>query len=68
MKYIEKDGYNICNEGTVIINHEKHYVKGGLVYCDSSLNKRSWNTTEERAVCEICRSQIMAGMKQLELF
>lgn len=47
MIYENKNGYNVCKEGSVIIKGVEHYVINGFVLCDSSLNNFAWNTTEK---------------------
>lgn len=54
MKYIIKNGLSICDEGFVIIESKKHFIRNGVVICNAALNHRSWNTTEEKKECLTC--------------
>ncbi len=65
---MNRDEYNCCIEGTVIIDSVQHYVKDKFVVCDESLNKRSWNITEKKSVCSHCGVYISDNPKQLLLF
>ena len=64
MTYKSVNGYNVCHDGEVSINHIRHRISNGFVKCDSSLNRFAWNTTEETHVCPKCYHQPV----QLELF
>ena len=68
MRYRTEKGLQICEEGTVVIEGVRHYVRAGYVYCDPALNHRAWNVTEAVSTCEVCKLQIEAGTGQLELF
>jgi len=54
MEYKKVDGRDICNNGEIIINHIRHKVVNGFVKCDPSLNRLSWNTTNEEIICSKC--------------
>ena len=45
---------NVHVDTTVVINSVLHKVSGRYVYCNRSLNGRSWNTTEQLAICGEC--------------
>lgn len=63
MKYEEVNGLPVALEGSVVINGVLHIVSAKYVKCDSSLNRMSWNTTEEISRCPICFPEL-----QLDLF
>lgn len=67
MKFKIKNGLNVCDEGTIIINGVKHYVKNGFVACDSSLNRMAWNVTEFKTVCPVCAKFINRDSKPIQL-
>jgi hypothetical protein len=45
---------NVHCDTTVIINHILHKVVKKYVYCNPSLNSYSWDTTEQKEICEVC--------------
>ena len=45
---------NLHVDTTVVINGTLHKVTSKYVYCNRSLNSRSWDTTEQRNICEKC--------------
>lgn len=62
MEYITRDdGRQVCDKGWIVIDSTSHYIKNGVVVCNSSLNQRRWNTTKKKSVCEECAN--VAGMK-----
>jgi len=63
MKYIEINGLPVALEGSVCINGVLHAVSAKFVKCDASLNRMSWNTTEEVSCCSICFPKV-----QIDLF
>jgi hypothetical protein len=68
MKYKMVAGRRICEEGSVVIDGMRHYVKCGYVYCALQLNHMAWNVTEAQEICATCRELIEADTGQLELF
>jgi hypothetical protein len=68
MQYKIKNGQQVAEEGSVVIDGVYHYVKAGYVYCNPSLNERSWNTTEPESICQECKAFINPELKQLTLF
>jgi hypothetical protein len=66
MIYEIKNGLRVCEEGSVVIDNVKHYIKKGFVICNPSLNGRSWNTTKEKEVCKECHEKTIN--KQLKIF
>lgn len=58
------------NRKWVTVDGVQHFAVDGQISCDSSLNKLSWNTTDPKSVCPICRDKADIKMKvqQLSLF
>lgn len=70
MIYITKNGFRVAEQGNVIIEGVKHFVRNGFVACNNRLNHRSWNTTEENSTCKDCLQvqRNLTNQKQLNLF
>lgn len=70
MIYVNEKGFDVCLEGSVIIETVEHYVKNKYVFCSPSLNSRSWDTTEKQSTCEICKPYLINSLPviQLKLF
>ena len=45
---------NLHVDTTVVIEGTLHKVISKYVYCNRSLNGRSWDTTQQRNICEKC--------------
>jgi len=54
MVYTMENGARVATEGPICIEGVRHRVRECYVFCDSGLNNKSWNTTEERSICRIC--------------
>jgi hypothetical protein len=73
-QYIKKDGSNVIDIGSVVIEGIEHRVNRGWVYCNLNLNQRSWGTTPKIGVCPKCFPDYKAGkmkimkVEQLKLF
>lgn len=72
--YIKIDGYNVIDSGSIVIEGIQHRMNNGWVYCDTSLQSRSFNTTLKNGICPKCfpektnyKDKIMK-YKQLTLF
>ena len=52
--YIKKNGYDVIDSGSVVIETIEHRVNNGWVYCDLSLQNRSFNTTLKKGICSKC--------------
>lgn len=66
---------NVHVHTTVVINNVLHKVVDKFVFCNKDLNCRSWDTTEQKELCEVCfnlseRNEINQSMfgEQLTLF
>ena len=49
---------NLHVDTTVIIDGTLHKVTSKYVYCNRSLNGRSWNTTQQQDICDKCFDNI----------
>lgn len=54
MIYEIRNGLNVCKQGWIIIDHVRHFIKGGYVVCNASLNSKAWNITDPKNTCPIC--------------
>lgn len=63
MIYTNINGYDVATKGNVVINGTLHMVSARFVKCDSSLNRRSCNITDEVNRCKICFPEL-----QIDLF
>ena len=45
---------NVHCDTTVIINNVLHKVVKKYVFCNPNLNSYSWDTTEQKEICEVC--------------
>lgn len=64
------EGIKVYVSGSVVIDHVIHKVESGFIKCDSSLNSRAWNTTNEKMKCARCypmNSYFLPG-QQLDIF
>ena len=68
MIYTLKNGYNVATEGTVIIEGEGHFVTGGFVACERTLNHRAWNIPKKEKECLRCKLMRPERNRQLELW
>lgn len=48
------DKNNVIISDDVVINNTLHKVRGYYVVCNSELNQRAWNTTEQQGICHKC--------------
>jgi hypothetical protein len=51
MDYFDK---NVHVHTTVVINQVLHKVVDKFVYCNHHLNCKSWDTTEQKELCNLC--------------
>lgn len=62
----------VCKYGSVIIDTVEHLVVDKFIKCDSSLNSRSWNTTQHKTICIKCFNGFTLNelytKEQLEIF
>lgn len=60
MRYKKNDkGLNVCEEGIVYLPQlkERHYVRNGMIVCNSSLCRYSWQTEDipkDSKLCPLC--------------
>lgn len=54
MTYKIENGMKVCQNREVVISHVRHRVVNGFVKCDKSLNRDSWNVTNETRFCPKC--------------
>ena len=66
MIYVTENGYDVCLEGSVIIESVEHYVKNKYVSCNTSLNSKAWGITKKISTCNECAKYLQKG--QLKLF
>jgi hypothetical protein len=52
--YVKKDGYNVINSGSVVIEGIEHRINNGWVYCDLSLQNKAFDITPKKDVCPKC--------------
>jgi hypothetical protein len=69
-QYIKKDGRDVIDSGSIVIEGVEHRLNHGWVYCDLSLNQKSWGTTPKTAICPKCFPDYKRVMKcyQQKLF
>jgi len=48
------DGRQCWVSGAVVIENTLHRVQAEYIYCDPTLNRKAWNTTEQKETCKIC--------------
>jgi hypothetical protein len=54
MVYTMENGARVATTGPVVIEGIRHRVRECYVACDSGLNNRAWNVTEELEICREC--------------
>ena len=68
MKFLSEMTYrdnNVCQEGPTVIEGVEHYVIGGYVRCNRSLNHKAWGITVKESECRECykeRYQVAAPL------
>lgn len=71
-EYVNQNGSNVFRNGSTVIEGIEHMVKNGYVFCNASLNHKSWGTTEHIGICEKCFpekfTKKVMECKQLTLF
>ena len=66
--YIKKDGFNVIESGSVVIEGIEHRINHGWVYCNLSLQNKSFNTTSKKGVCEKCFPGYKVPEKQMKCY